>query len=218
MCGSHQANQASAAVDAMGLSRHLTNNSNSGNSHSMKSKKRKYSLVKDNPTIWSKLPRNSEDLMEHLFEKLILDNPKLTAHADKIGCGPYDEPMLKRLSPAQEVFVMIYRLDSQILNGGVTQFCWNAVEVMDEVEAAIKTLKQTDLGKDYEKVYSRLEEKQDEWVDLWNAEEHRAENFSKTYDLLAVRWFDKAYLSKHRAKLIKALLKYVLANKKEFVD
>jgi hypothetical protein len=36
--------------------------------------------------------------------------------------------------------------------------------------------------------------------------------------LLSVRWFDKAYLSKRRAKLVKALLKYVLANKKQFVD
>jgi hypothetical protein len=141
--------------------------------------------------------------------------------ADKHGCGPYDQPVLKKLTAGQKLFVLIYRLDSQILNGGVTQFCWNAPLEFYDVQKAIQKLAQSELLKQYKKMDAVLVEHEDEFVDLYNkghdAPGMGAQCFYKAYKLLKLSWFDKSYMSKHREKLVQALLKFVLAKKKDFV-
>lgn len=176
---------------------------------------------KDDPKLWAKLPREADEAFEYLYLKLIEENDKIMALAEKHDCGPYDEPVRKKLRPAQKVLAVIFRLDSQILNGGIAQFCWNAPFEINDAAKAIKTLGQTELSKLYKKMDARFEEKIDAWAELRN---HWADSpnpdwkyFQKSYKLLALGWFDKAYMSKHRKPLVKALLDYVLKHQRDFV-
>jgi hypothetical protein len=179
--------------------------------------------INDNPEIWSKLPRKADDALDYLFQKLIEENEKIAALADKKDCGPFDEPVRKKVSRGQEILLLLYRLDSQILNGGVTQFCWNSPLEINDVAKAIGKLRQAELAQLYKKMDARLEENSDDWEDLW-VKGHEAgakkgwEFFQKTYSLLNLGWFDKAYMKKHRAKMVKALLEFVLKHKTEFVQ
>src|SRR5262245_61106162 len=126
---------------------------------------------KDEPKIWTKLPRKADAAFEYLYEQLIEKNKPMMALADKKGCGPYDEPVRKKVRPAQQVLLLLFRLDSQILNGGVTQFIWNAPFELEDVAKAIKKLGLAELGADYKKVDERLGERIKEWIPLkqkWN--------------------------------------------------
>lgn len=175
--------------------------------------------IKDNPKIWTKLPRKADAAFDYLYQKLIEENEQIMALAEKKGCGPYDEPVRKKIRPAQEILLLLFRLDSQILNGGVTQFIWNAPFEIDDVEKAIKKLHLAELAVLYKKVDDRLMEKMKEWVALkqkWNANPDWG-CFQKTYPLLALDWFDKAYMAKHRTKMVKALIAYILEHKVDLV-
>ena len=181
-------------------------------------KKRLDLRIKDDPAIWTKVPRKADAAFEYLYQKLIEENEKLMALADKKGCSPYDEPVRKKVRPAQQILLLLFRLDSQILNGGVTQFIWNAPFEIDDVEKAIKKLKLAELALIYKKVDDRLMEQMDEWVALkqkWN-EKPDWKYFQKTYPLLGLEWFDKAYMAKHRSPMVKALITYVLEHKRDF--
>ena len=140
------------------------------------------------------------------------------ALADKRDCGPYDEPVRKKVRPAQKVLLLLFRFDSQILNGGVTQFIWNAPFEIDDVEKAIEKLGLVELAKDYKKVDDRLLEKMKEWIPLkqkWN-EDPDWSYFQKSYALLKLEWFDKRYMDKHRSKMVRALIEFVVKHRNEF--
>jgi len=177
--------------------------------------------IKDDPAIWSKVPRKADDVIEYLYRKLIEENSAISALADKKGSAPFDEDMRKKLRPAQEVLALIYRFDSEIMCGAVAQFIWNSPFELDGVDKAIRTLKQSDLSKLFNKLGPCLDAREVEWTDLWN-KGHSVpgsgiECFCAFRKLLNLSWFDKAYLAKHRTKLIAALLAFVLKNKREFV-
>jgi hypothetical protein len=177
--------------------------------------------TKDDPRVWAKVPRKADDAFDYFYRKLIEENPKIIALADKKGCGPFDEPVRKKLRPAQKVLALMWRLDSQILNGGITQFVWNAPFEVNDVAKAIKTLQLSELSKMYQKMDARLEAKLDEWAALRNQWEespkHDWKLFQQSYALLDLGWFDKAYMAKHRSAMVKALLSYVVAHKNDFV-
>jgi hypothetical protein len=177
--------------------------------------------IKDDPKIWAKLPRKTDDAFVYLYQKLIEENEQIMALAEKHGCGPFDEPVRKKLRPAQRILALLFRLDSQILNGGITQFCWNAPFELNDVAKAIKTLGQSELAKIYKKMDARLEEKLDEWAELRNkwADSPNPDwkYFQQSYALLNLAWFDKAYMAKHRTGMIKALLEYITKRKSDFV-
>jgi hypothetical protein len=177
--------------------------------------------TKNDPQIWAKVPRKADDAFDYLYRKLIEENGQIMALAEKAGCGPYDEPVRKKLRPAQKVLVLMYRLDSEILNGGITQFCWNAPFEINDVAKAIKTLRLPELAKLYKKVDARLEKKLDEWAALRNEWSNSANPdwglFQQTYALLDLGWFDKAYMAKQRSEMVKALLSYVVGHKNDLV-
>ncbi len=177
--------------------------------------------IKDNPRIWAKVPRKADDAFDYFYRTLIEENEKIMALTDKIGCGPYDEPVRKKLRPAQKVLVLMWRLDSEILNGGVTQFCWNAPFEISDVAKAIKTLRLPELEKLYRKVDARLEEKLKEWAALRNKWDESPSSgwgfFQQSYKLLALDWFDKAYMAKHRSGMLKALLSYLVEHKRDLI-
>ncbi len=168
------------------------------------------------------MPRKPDDAFDYLYQKLIEANEKLMALADKKGCGPFDEPVRKKANPAQEVLLLIYRMDSQILNGGLTQFIWNAPCEFEDVEKAIKKLEQSEFAKLHKKAVEHADAKFDEFEPLF-IKGHEVggkvglECFQKSYAVFGFKWFDKDYMAKHRTKLVKALIEFVLKNKKQFV-
>lgn len=180
--------------------------------------------IKDDPTIWSKIPRKADDAFDYLFEKLIERNAPLMKLAEKHECGPWNEPVRKKIHAHQEVFVLIYRFDSQILNGGVTQFLWNCFDddINNVIDKGIEKLHLPELEKLYERMLEKLNEKFDEW-DALHVKGHEAggtvgiQCFTKTYKLLGLDWFNKEYLAKHRNKLIETTIQFVKENKHRFV-
>ncbi len=175
---------------------------------------------KDAPQKWAKIPRNADAALLYLYQRLIEENEKVMALADKKGCGPFDEPVRKNLRPAQRILALMWRFDSEIQNGGITQFCWNAPSEINDVAKAIKALRLPELAKLYRKMDARLEEKLDEWAALRNQWSDSPNPdwgvFQQSYTLLGLDWFDKAY-QKQRSRMIKALVSYVLEHKKDFV-
>jgi hypothetical protein len=179
-------------------------------------------LIQDAPTIWTKIPRKADDALDYLYQKLIEDNEAILALADKKGCGYFEKPVRKKVSPAQEVLLLIYRLDSQILNGGITQFIWNSAGEFDDVEKAIKKLRQLEFARLYKKMADHADSRFEQFEPLY-VKGHEVggkigmDCFRKTYSVFGLKWFDKEYLSKHRAKLVQALVDFIVKNKKEFV-
>jgi hypothetical protein len=177
--------------------------------------------ITDDPKIWAKIPRKADDAFDYLYRHLIEENEALMSLAEKKDCAPFEGPVRKKVSRAQEVLLLIYRLDSQILNGGVTQFVWNSPFELDDVQKAAKRLGQIELLKLRKKLEVHLNDNEIEWTDLWNkghtTQGMVKECFISFRALLGLKWFDKDYLKKHRAKLIDALVKFVIKNKKEFV-
>src|SRR5688572_19447024 len=115
--------------------------------------------TKDDPKIWAKLPRKADDAFNYLYQKLVEDNDVLGAFAEKKGCDPFEEAVRKKVSPSQEVLLLIYRMDSQILNGGLTQFVWNAPCEFEDAEKAIKKLEQSEFAKLYKKAVEHADAK-----------------------------------------------------------
>jgi len=184
--------------------------------------KRKDYRIKDDPTIWAKVPRKPDDALDYLFQKLIEENEAIASLAAKHACDIFNKPVRKAVRPGQETFLLLYRLDFQILNGGLTQFFWNAFFEADDVKRPLKKLGLTDLLALYKKMEHDLTEDQMRaWAALYN-EYHQSPKrdlalFQKTYAVLNLGWFDKAYLAKHRSRMVKTLLDFILAHKSDFV-
>lgn len=177
--------------------------------------------IKDDPKIWKKLPAKPDAALEYLFEKLIEESETIGALVEKKGCSPFDEDVRKKVSSGQEMLLLMFRLDTQILNGGVTQFIWNSPLEMEDAGKTIKKLKQTELAKAYKKVEARVMEKLDEFANLRNKWAESLEPdwavFQESYKILQVDWFDELYMKKHRTDLVQAMIDYVLKHKDEFV-
>jgi hypothetical protein len=178
--------------------------------------------IQDAPKIWTKLPRNADDALDYLYQKLIEKNEAIISLADKKGCGLFEEPVRKEVSPAQKVLLLIYRLDSQILNGGITQFIWNSSSEFDDAEKAIKKLRLPECAGLYKRMMDHADSKFEEFEPLYTKGHEIGgkigmDCFRQACSVLGLQWFDKEYLAKHRSKLVKSLIDFVLKNKKEFV-
>jgi hypothetical protein len=125
-----------------------------------------------------------------------------------------------------------------VKNGGITQFFWNFPEYIFEVRDAIELLGPPELLQNYEKALESLVGRKEGWLKLrqecyLDQSNPDWEPFRKSYDLLDIGWFDKAYFDKrgynerkewviqqrglHHA-LLKHLADYVRSYKAELIE
>src|SRR5262249_29996697 len=109
-----------------------------------------------------------------------------------------DSRSTKELTRGQQLLILLGAFDSQVSNGGVTQFFLDCPGSLFEVADAIEELGAAELVGQYGKALEALVGKKDRWLELraeWAGakDNPRWETFQQTYDLLDLGWFDRAY-------------------------
>jgi hypothetical protein len=113
-----------------------------------------------------------------------------------------DHELLRELSRGQRLLIALGTFDSQVKNGGLTQFFWNCPESIFDVADDIEFLGDTQLLANYERALEALVGKKEQWLSLreeWakGRENPQWETFQATYELLDLGWFDDAYFDRH---------------------
>jgi hypothetical protein len=113
-----------------------------------------------------------------------------------------DSVQLKKLTPGQRMLIQLGTFDSQVKNGGITQFFWNCPESIFDVADWIELMGVSELQANYERALESLVGKKDQWLVLreeWakGRDNPSWETFQQTYELLDLGWFDDAYFDKH---------------------
>ena len=165
------------------------------------------------------------------YQALIEDNERL----------PYEiidsAERLKELTAGQRMLIVLGTFDSQVSNGGVTQFLWNCPSLIFDVADSIAYLGLADLQANYDRALEMLVGKKDQWLALRKMHEdvpgsRMLESFQQSYELLDLRWFDNAYFDKYgyaeaqewvrQARglghaLLSRLAEYIRAHRAEFI-
>ena len=85
-------------------------------------------------TEFDAIPTNNDDPIDCLYEALI-DRNKRIENED------YEQPeRFKELTTGQRMLIQLGTFDSQVKNGGITQFFWNRAESIFDVAEWIETL------------------------------------------------------------------------------
>jgi hypothetical protein len=122
-----------------------------------------------------------------------------------IDCNPHNlyELPPESLTRGQRLFMSLGVFDSQVCNGGITQFFWNRPESVADVEEALRELGEADLLAHYSRAVETVIGKQADWVKLREAAYSDSktpdwEPFRQSYELLDLDWFEKAYFDRRR--------------------
>lgn len=148
-----------------------------------------------------------------------------------------DAEQLKKLTPGQRMLIQLGTFDSQVKNGGVTQFFWNCPESIFDVADWIEYLGISELQANYDRALESIVGKKDQWLALreeWvkGGNNPNGETFRQTYALLDLGWFEDAYFDKYGSNekqewvrqarglhyiLLIRLAEYVQTHKAEFI-
>lgn len=170
--------------------------------------------------------------LDGYYEALIDTNPRIPdTFLQKI-------PSTGELTTGQRLLMLLGAFDSQVSNGGITQFFWSCPESLFDVRDGIEALGCAELLQNYERALEALVGKKDRWLELREevsraGDNPRWESFEKTYELLDLGWFDDAYFGKwgynergefvqQRQGLQKPFLRrladYVRSHQSEFIE
>ncbi|OWK41620.1 hypothetical protein FRUB_03698 [Fimbriiglobus ruber] len=142
------------------------------------------------------IPADDEYPIDGYYETLIDRNERITHEV-------YEQPeRLKELTAGQRMLIQLGTFDSQVKNGGVTQFFWNCTEHIFDVADWIEQLTLPELQANYDRALEALVGKKDRWLELraeWiqGRDNPNWVSFRQTYELLELGWFDKTYFDKH---------------------
>jgi hypothetical protein len=134
-----------------------------------------------------------EHPISSLWDPLIDANPRLMA--EDFG----DAAFLAKVTPGMRLFLVLGVFDGQVCNGGITQFFWNCRATIFAVQNALNELGEMELLAYYDRALDALAGNRTRWQEL-RAEYARSapsadawQAFRRSYDLLDLSWFDKAY-------------------------
>ena len=125
--------------------------------------------------------------VDELWSSLLGRNPRLS---------PW--PPIEQFTSGCRWFLVLYVFDSQVCNGGITQFFWNYPQLVSSVEEALTKLGEAELHALFTRAVETVLGKRADWTKL-REEAYRNptapdwEPFRQSYDLLDLNWFDKAY-------------------------
>src|SRR5262245_13954115 len=113
-----------------------------------------------------------------------------------------DNEELRKLTNGQRMLIQLGTFDSQVSNGGVTQFFWSCPEWIFDVADWIKYLGLSELHANYERALETLLGNKDRWLALREEcykirDNPRKESSRQTYRLLSLSWFDNAYFDRY---------------------
>jgi hypothetical protein len=142
------------------------------------------------------IPTDEEYPIDGYYEALIDRNERLGHQFFE------DAEQLKQLTIGQRMLIQLGTFDSQVKNGGITQFFWNCPESIFDVGDWLEYLGVPELQANYDRALEALVGKKDRWLALreeWakGRDNPNWETFQQTYELLDLGWFDKAYFDKH---------------------
>jgi hypothetical protein len=142
------------------------------------------------------IPVDDDDPIDGYYEALIDQNARLDHRFFE------DAKHLGELTTGQRLLIQLGTFDSQVKNGGITQFFWNCAESIFDVADGIEYLRVPELQAKYERALESLVGKKDRWLALreeWakGGENPSWETFQQTYALLELGWFEDAYFDKH---------------------
>jgi hypothetical protein len=146
--------------------------------------------------VFDAIPVDDEYPIDGYYEALIDRN-------ERIGHEVYEQAELfKELTAGQRMLIQLGAFDSQVKNGGITQFFWNRAESIFDVAEWMQQLSVPELQASYDRALEAMVGKKDKWLALreeWakGRDNPRWETFQQTYELLDLRWFDDAYFDKH---------------------
>jgi hypothetical protein len=138
------------------------------------------------------IPEYENDPIDGYYEVLIDGN-------ERISHEFYERiERLQELTAGQRMLIQLGTFDSQVKNGGITQFFWNHTESIFDVADWIEQLGVGELHANYERALEVLVGAKDRWLALreeWGRGGTAPdwETFRHSYELLDLGWFDKAY-------------------------
>lgn len=138
------------------------------------------------------IPFDPENPIDYYYDLLIDQNNRIDNRFFE------EHERLQELTYGQRLLIQLGTFDSQVNNGGITQFFWNCPKLIFDVADCIEFLGETELWANYERALESLVGKKDRWLMLreeWRKANNnpRWETFQETYKLLDLGWFDKAY-------------------------
>lgn len=145
---------------------------------------------------------HAEDPIDEYYVTLIDGNMKFSAVREEYPRTFEDIRLIPQLTTGQQTLILLGVFDGQVCNGGITQFLWNYPEFIFPVRDAIERLcGESAILAHYDIALNELGEKYGGWEAL--RDEFRAaganpdwETFRKSYDLLDLAWFEKAYFDR----------------------
>jgi hypothetical protein len=180
---------------------------------------------------FANIPMHDSDTIDGYYQALIVGNK----HIDDEVYEHMDT--FQELTTGQRMLIELATFDSQVKNGGLTQFFWNSFPYCFDVHDWIDLLQLPALRDNYSRALESLVGKKDDWFALReecykSPDGPRWELFQRTYALLDLGWFDKAYFDSHEVDedgkwvkkstglhhgLLLRLAEYVRQNPREFI-
>jgi hypothetical protein len=177
------------------------------------------------------IPTYAGDPIDGLYEWLIDRNERIANRFLE------DNAELKKLTRGQRLLIQLGAFDSQVKNGGITQYFWNCPDSIFDVADAIEYLGVTELLANYERALEGLVGKKDQWLALREEWARGKDNptwktLEQSCELLDLGWFDRAYFDQRgynenkewvRLKpglnhaLLTRLAEYVRTHRAEFI-
>ncbi|HEY1064501.1 MAG TPA: DUF4375 domain-containing protein [Pirellulales bacterium] len=174
---------------------------------------------------------DADDPLESYYVPLIDENERIESRFLESEAG-WDE-----LTQGQRFLIRFGNFDSQVNNGGLTQFFWNSPESIFAVADDLERLGVPELFAPYVRAVETLVGKKDRWLALretWasSADDPQWEAFRESYGVLDLGWFDDAYFDTYgrneqgkRARLARGwnfalqtrLADYIRSHRDEFI-
>ena len=106
------------------------------------------------------------------------------------------------LTVGQRMLIELGTFDSQVNNGGITQYFWNCPDSILDVGDWIEQLGSPELKANYGRAVEALVGNKDRWAaskEEWirGGDYPNWELFRHTYELLDLEWFDRAYFDRY---------------------
>lgn len=142
------------------------------------------------------IPAHDEGPIDSYYEVLIDRNERLGHRFFEAA------EHLKKLTMGQRLLIQLGTFDSQVKNGGITQFFWNCPESIFDVADWIEYVGVPELQTHYDRALEALVGKKDKWLALreeWarGRDNPNWETFQQSYELLDLGWFEDAYFDKY---------------------
>ena len=143
------------------------------------------------------MPSDEDYPIDGYYEALIDQNERIDHRFFE------DAEQLNKLTAGQRMLIQLGTFDSQVKNGGLTQFFWNCPDSIFDVGDWIERLEAWQLQANYDRALESLVGKKDQWLAVpqeWakGRDNPNWETFQRSYELLDLGSFRQHLLRQAR--------------------